>query len=217
MKLAVGLPNAIAEGPGSLIIDWAQKAEVLGFSGLSTVDRIAYPNHDSLITLAVAAGATQRIGLFANVLIAPTRNPVLLAKEAASLDELSGGRLLLGLGVGAREDDFSVTGTDFHGRGRQFDAALELMHRAWRGEPVPGTNQRISPRPTTGARVPIMIGGVVDAAITRTVRWGVGWTGGGPVYPSLPEQMPATWANLGSQLCRCSRLAQVLTSECRLT
>ena len=113
MKLGIGLPNPVPGTAGETLVEWARKAESAGFSSLATIDRIAYPSYESLVTLAAVAGATERIGLVTNVLLAPTRNPVLLAKMAASVDQLSGGRLTLGLGVGSRKDDFDAIGQRF--------------------------------------------------------------------------------------------------------
>src|SRR6266542_3726635 len=179
MEIGIGLPNPVPGTPGRLLVDWARHAEERGFSALATIDRIVYPSYDSLAALAAAAGATSRIGLTTNILLAPAYQPALLAKSTASLDQLSGGRLTLGLAPGGRPDDYAVAGRDFHTRGRDFDAALDLMHRAWRGEPVGGGDNPICPTPVNGARVPILIGGASDQAIERTVRWGEGWTVGG--------------------------------------
>lgn len=178
MQVGIGLPNPIPETPGEILTQWASRAEEAGFSSLATIDRIVYPSYESLISLAAAAAVTERIGLMTNVLLGPTRNPVLLAKEAASVDQLSGGRLILGLGVGAREDDFEAAGRDFRTRGRRFDEDLELIHRAWKGDPL-GTGKPVGPRPVRGDRVPVLIGGMSDKAVDRTVKWGVGWTVGG--------------------------------------
>jgi alkanesulfonate monooxygenase SsuD/methylene tetrahydromethanopterin reductase-like flavin-dependent oxidoreductase (luciferase family) len=169
VDIGIGLPNPVPGTPGHLFLEWATRAEDRGFSALATIDRVVYPNYDSLITLAAAAGATTRIGLLTNILLAPVYPPVLLAKSAASLDQLSGGRLTLGLAPGARADDYAAVDRDFHRRGREFDAALDLMHRAWRGEPVAGSDMPVSPRPTNGERVPILIGGSGDAAVRRVV------------------------------------------------
>jgi alkanesulfonate monooxygenase SsuD/methylene tetrahydromethanopterin reductase-like flavin-dependent oxidoreductase (luciferase family) len=179
MKIGIGLPNTIPGTEGRTIIEWARRSEELGFSTLATIDRIVYPSYESLVVLAAAAGATERIGLLTNVLLGPTRNPVLLAKEAASLDRLSGGRFTLGASVGSREDDYTVTGMGFHNRGKRWDEALELMHKAWRGEPIGGSPTPIGPTPTNGVNVPMLIGGTADHIIDRVVRYGTGWTAGG--------------------------------------
>ena len=92
VKIGIGLPNPVPNTPGDLLVDWAQRAEAAGFSGLVTIDRIAYPSYDSLTSLAAAAGATKRISVMTNILLAPIYPPVLLAKTAASIDQISSGR-----------------------------------------------------------------------------------------------------------------------------
>src|SRR5437879_50350 len=157
MRIGLGLPNAALSTPGGgLLVEFARQAEALGFSSLATIGRVAYPNYEELVTLAAAAGATERIGLFTDVLLGPTREPLSLAKQAATLDQVSGGRFVLGAGVGSRPDDFTVTGMRFENRGRRWDRALELMHAAWRGDPVPGSKRPVCPRPTNGTSVPMM-------------------------------------------------------------
>src|SRR5207244_6217793 len=119
MDIGIGLPNAVRGVDRRGIVDWAQRAEDAGFSTLGTIDRIVYPNYESLIALAAAAAVTERIGLATDILIAPLRrSTALLAKQAATIDNLSGGRMVLGLAVGGRADDFDAVGADFHTRGR---------------------------------------------------------------------------------------------------
>lgn len=200
MDIGIGLPNVIPGVDGRMLVAWARRAEERGFSTLGTVDRIAYPGYESLIALAAAAAVTERIGLLTDVLIGPTRNPILLAKEAASVDQISGGRLTLGLGVGSREDDFVAAGQPFANRGRRWDEALELMHRAWLGASVAGNSKPVTPRPVHDGRIPILIGGLADEAITRAVRWGVGWTvgGGGPDSAgAFAERVRQAWKEAG--------------------
>src|SRR5688500_12543264 len=132
MDIGIGLPNTIPSTRGNVLIEWARRAEERGFSSLATLDRIAYPCYESMVALAAAAAATSRIRLQTNILLAPTRSAVLLAKEAASVDQLSGGRFTLGLGVGTRPDDFTASERGFEDRGTRFDQDLELMHGAWR-------------------------------------------------------------------------------------
>ena len=188
MKIALGLPNAVPDVPeGRLLVDLARSAERLGFSSVGVLGRIAYPGYEELVTLAAAAGATERIGLFTDVLLGPARETVLLAKQAAALDQLSGGRFVLGVGVGGREDDFTVTGHPFKTRGRRWDESLEILHRAWRGEPLTGSDREVTPRPVNGRSVPMVFGGRAEQAIERTARWGAGYTQGG----GTPEDLAA--------------------------
>jgi alkanesulfonate monooxygenase SsuD/methylene tetrahydromethanopterin reductase-like flavin-dependent oxidoreductase (luciferase family) len=202
MRIGIGIPNTVPEVQGPLLLEWAKQAEAAGFSSLSTIGRVAYPNYEELTVLAAAAAVTERIGLQPGVLLAPTRSPVLLAKEAATLDQLSGGRFVLGVGVGARPDDFTLTGMGFRDRGRRMDRDLELMHQAWRGDVPEGTSKPVSPRPVNGERVPVIVGGQSSKAIERTVRWGIGWIsgGGGPNYASNTfEQVRIAWSEAGRQ------------------
>jgi alkanesulfonate monooxygenase SsuD/methylene tetrahydromethanopterin reductase-like flavin-dependent oxidoreductase (luciferase family) len=152
------------------------------------------------VTLAAAAGATQRIGLLTDILLAATREPVLLAKQAATLDQVSGGRFTLGIGAGIREDDFIVTETGYHTRGKRLDAMLELMHRAWRGEPVPGTSHPVTPRPVNGHSVPTAFGGQAEAEVRRVAKYGAGYTLGGGAPDALAgmmERVNAAWREAG--------------------
>jgi probable F420-dependent oxidoreductase len=202
MKIGIGLPNPIPDTTGQGLLDWARRADQRGFASLATIDRIAYPSYESIVALTGAAAVTERIGLVTNVLLAPTRNPVLLAKEAAGLDQISGGRFTLGLGVGTRPDDYEAAGQDFATRGKRFDRDLEIIHAAWRGEPVEGAQRAVGPKPVRGDRVPILMGGTSNAAIRRTVEWAIGWTvGGAPPERGGPfaERVRAAWKEAGRE------------------
>jgi alkanesulfonate monooxygenase SsuD/methylene tetrahydromethanopterin reductase-like flavin-dependent oxidoreductase (luciferase family) len=200
MELGIGLPNSAREAVGPALIEFARRADSAGFSSLATIDRVAFPSYESLVTLAAAAAVTERIRLFPNVLLGPTRNPVILAKEAASLDRLSGGRLTLGLGVGGRKDDLDAVGLGWKDRGKRWDEGLELMHRVWAGDLVDGVANPIGPKPANDDRVPILIGGNSEAAIRRMLEYGIGWTAGGsPPEQVAPfaEQVRTAWKDSG--------------------
>jgi alkanesulfonate monooxygenase SsuD/methylene tetrahydromethanopterin reductase-like flavin-dependent oxidoreductase (luciferase family) len=132
------------------IVEWARRAEQAGFSSLGTIDRIVYDNYESLIALAAAAAVTERIRLMTDILIAPLRSSTaLLAKQAATLNHLSGGRAVMGLAVGGRQDDYEASGVDFglaraHLRSpaRGDGAPLERRHRGGSGEPADGADRR---------------------------------------------------------------------------
>ena len=200
MDIGIGLPTTLpVDGPD--VVDWACRAEERGFSALATIDRFVYPNYDSLIALAAAAGATSRIGFFTDILLAPAYPPVWLAKATGSLHALSGGRLTLGLGVGGRPDDFAAVDRPYEQRGRLMDETLELLHQAWAGEPVAGGEFAVTPA-VPGGRVPILVGGNGPAAIRRTVKWGDGWTiGGAPpqMAAEAADKVRAAWREAGRE------------------
>src|SRR5437879_2103655 len=105
MDIGIGLPNSVREADGEAIVEFARRADRAGFTTLATIDRIAFPSYETLTTLAAAAAVTERITLFPNVLLGPTRNPVMLAKEAATVDRLSNGRRVRGRGGRGRRCD----------------------------------------------------------------------------------------------------------------
>jgi alkanesulfonate monooxygenase SsuD/methylene tetrahydromethanopterin reductase-like flavin-dependent oxidoreductase (luciferase family) len=179
MQIGIGLPANIPGVQGKLILDWAKKADSSPFSSLGLIDRLVYPNYEPLIAFAAAAGVTQRIRLMTTVLLAPLRNPAILAKQAASLDALSGGRLTLGLGIGSREDDFHAASASFRNRGKRFEEQLETMKRIWSGQPLAENVGPVGPSPVRPGGPEILIGGYTHAAIQRVGRWGDGYISGG--------------------------------------
>jgi len=201
VDIGIGLPNTLSiEGPA--IVDWARRAEERGFSTLATIDRIVYPSYDSLTTLAVAAGATSRIGLFSDVVLAPLYPPVWLAKASASLDAMSGGRLTLGVAVGGRPDDFAAMDRPFERRDRLMDETLDLLHRGWAGESVTGDEFPVGPPPAAGNRIPVLIGGQADVVVRRAVQYGEGWAAGGgepAMVAPMAEKVRTAWHEAGRE------------------
>ncbi|MFE0021528.1 LLM class flavin-dependent oxidoreductase [Amycolatopsis sp. NPDC059021] len=177
MKIGVGLPATVPDLSPEAVLDWAAGAEDYGFSTLGVLDRLAYQNYEPLVTLAAAAALTSHTALAATVLIAPYRQDVaLLAKQAATVHELSGGRLTLGVSAGLREDDFAVSGAPFRGRGKRLDAMIETCHAVWAGE-HPGPDNAVGPALRHG-KPALMIGGNSEAALHRAARYGDGWVAG---------------------------------------
>jgi alkanesulfonate monooxygenase SsuD/methylene tetrahydromethanopterin reductase-like flavin-dependent oxidoreductase (luciferase family) len=179
MQIGIGLPANIPGVDGKNIIEWAKKADAGSFSSLGLIDRLVYGNYDPLIAFAVAAGATQRIRLMTAVLLAPLYSAASLAKQAASLDALSGGRLTLGLGVGGREDDFLAASASFHKRGKVFDQQLATMQRIWSGQPLSDEVGAIGPAPVQAGGPEILIGANSQVAMQRLGQWGNGFVSGG--------------------------------------
>jgi probable F420-dependent oxidoreductase len=150
--------------------------------------RIAVPAEadwlDPLVALSFAAAATSHIRVATGVLLLPEHNPVLLAKQAASLDALSGGRLLLGIGVGWSREEFAALGIPFAGRGRRADEYLRAMRVRWHddvasfdGEFVSFSEVRVNPKPVRDRQIAVVVGGNSDAALRRAARLGSGWYG----------------------------------------
>jgi alkanesulfonate monooxygenase SsuD/methylene tetrahydromethanopterin reductase-like flavin-dependent oxidoreductase (luciferase family) len=195
MDVGIGLPNTVRGVERAGIVEWARRAEAAGFSSLGTIDRIVYPNYESLIALAAAAAVTERIRLVTDILIAPLRsNTALLAKQAATLDHLSGGRLELGLAVGGREDDYAASGVEFGRRGRLFDRQLEELATLWRGE------GGVGPSPARGDRPRLLIGGTSEPTWRRVARYADGWTLGGgtpEMFAGARDKLRAAWAAEG--------------------
>jgi alkanesulfonate monooxygenase SsuD/methylene tetrahydromethanopterin reductase-like flavin-dependent oxidoreductase (luciferase family) len=189
MEIGIGLPATIPGTKGSLVLDWARRADSGPFSSLGILDRLVYPNYEPLITLAAAAAVTDRVRLMSTVLIAPLRPGGVLAKQAATIDALSGGRLTLGVGVGAREDDFRAAPASFHDRARRFEEQLELMRRVWSGGPVGDDVGSMGPSPARPGGPEVLIGGYSPAAIRRVGRWGDGFISGGLPDPEQVRQM----------------------------
>lgn len=197
MQIGIGLPSHIAHAPGPLTVQWARRAEQRGFAAVATIDRLVYESLDSVVALSVAAGATVEIGLVTNVLLAPLYSPALLAKQLASVADIAGNRLTLGLGVGNRTDDYAAVGVDFGRRGRVLDQAVGLLRDAWRATPVTG-DKALCPRPV---RIPILFGGRSEATLRRVATVGDGWAAGAlrdyDNQASFADRARAAWREAG--------------------
>ena len=190
MRLGLHLPQFRRPTTGSEIIRVARSAEQAGVDDLWVSDHVALAPesrrppalfHDALTVLTWAAAATEHIGLGTSVLIAPYRNPVILAKALASLDSLSDGRVIAGLGSGWLRPEFEALGVPFHRRGSLTDETIAICRALWSGasEYVIGDrtiqNTGIAPLPRRPGGPPIWVGGNSDAGIRRAIRFADGW------------------------------------------
>lgn len=200
MEIGIGLPTTIRGVAGPAVVEWARRADTAGFSTLGTIDRVVYGNYDSIPALAAAAVVTTRIRLTSAILISTYRgNGALLAKQLASIDQLSGGRLVVGVAVGGREDDFTATDSEFGARGRVQDALLAELRSVWAGESR-GTAGAVGPAPIQPGGPPLLMGGNGRAAIRRTVEYGAGYIagGGGPeMFSDVAVQVREAWSQAG--------------------
>jgi alkanesulfonate monooxygenase SsuD/methylene tetrahydromethanopterin reductase-like flavin-dependent oxidoreductase (luciferase family) len=191
MNIGLGLPI----GDPEMLLTWAQRADAGPFSTLGLLDRLVYDNPEPMVALATIAGATSRIRVQTEVLLAPLREPVLLAKQSATLDRISGGRFTLGLGVGGREDDFVAVGADMHTRGRRLDEQMDIMRGVWAGTPSPAGV--VGPQPKSGPEV--LFGGFRPAALERVARWGDGFLSAAPLEytDQLFRAVESSWQEAG--------------------
>jgi alkanesulfonate monooxygenase SsuD/methylene tetrahydromethanopterin reductase-like flavin-dependent oxidoreductase (luciferase family) len=199
MDIGIGIPNSLPGTTGPQLLEWARRAEAAGFSSLGSIGAVSYPSYEELTVFAAAGAVTERIRFFTNVLIAPARSTAELAKQAATVQNITGGRLTLGLGVGWRESDYALTQRDFAARGRLFDEQLAGLRRAWAGEPLLGGTRPVAPE-VGPEGVPLLIGGASDAAIRRVVEFGAGWSAGGvPPQVAAPfiERVRSAWREGG--------------------
>lgn len=207
MRLGVHLPQFREPVGAGDVAEFARQAEAGGADDLWVSDHVILPAgstmppevfHDALTLLAVAAGATTRVGLGTSVLVAPYRHPVLMAKTIASLDALSGGRVVLGLGAGWMESEFQALGARFSRRGALTDDAIAVMRALWAGEtevrPRAGGHAKgltIKPGPVGDGGPPIWIGGNSDTALERAARVGDAWHTTIADEERLPERIAA--------------------------
>lgn len=190
MDIGIGLPIRTGGAAPQVLLDIAARAEAGPFSTLAVADRVVFAAQEPLIALAAVIGVTNRIRLMTSAVLAPTRETTLLARQAATLDALSGGRFSLGVGVGVREDDYAATGFPFRARGRRLEEQLADLRRIWAGDaPLGG----IGPTPARAGGPELLIGGYVDAVAGRIASWGDGFLapGGGE-----PTRMVALWERI---------------------
>ncbi len=211
MRVGIHLPQYGRAASASAIRDAAVAAEELGFADVWASDHIVrpaaqeYPSaylFDPLLTLTWAAAATTTVGLGTSVLVAPQYHPLWLANVTSSLDALSGGRLLLAIGVGWSEAEFVALDQDFHNRGKRTDEILEILRLCWEGDPVTyhGTyydfdDIKVQPKPAHA--IEVWIGGSGPAAFRRAARFGSGFQLIGLTPDTIVEPIERLRAEVG--------------------
>ena len=192
MKIGIGLPAAIPGRAGDLVIEWARRAEEAGFASLGVVDRVAYDAWEPLAALAGAAAVTREMRLVSMVMIGPIHNTALLARQAATIDVLSGGRLTLGLGLGARHDDYEAAGVDPVRRGSMLTEQLARLRDHWE-------DTTVGPVPVQAGGPDLLVGGAGGRALLRLARLADGYVhGGGPArsFASAVLRVRAAWEDV---------------------
>ncbi|MGI9557423.1 MAG: LLM class flavin-dependent oxidoreductase, partial [Solirubrobacterales bacterium] len=160
MNIGVGLPNTVPGADGQLLVEWARKAEEGPVSSIAVLDRIVYDSFDPFGALAAAASVTSKVRLATMIAIGPLRTPAMLAKQAATVSALSGGRFTLGLGIGGREDDYEASGVELKGRGRRLSKQLAYLRSEW-------PDSEIGPGSAQESELELLVGGAGGPAFAR--------------------------------------------------
>ncbi|CAB4547241.1 unannotated protein [freshwater metagenome] len=190
----IHLPQAGPAASGEAMRQAAVLAEELGYSDVWVSDHVAVPTgadyppsayvFEPLVALTWVAAYTKRVGLGTTVLVLPMRNPLIVAKMVASLDHLSGGRVILGIAAGWLEAEFNALGVPFAERGQRTDEAIDIMRRVWTDDHITAdypvhnahfVSMRTKPQPQR--HLPLWIGGHADVALRRAIAVGDGWHG----------------------------------------
>jgi alkanesulfonate monooxygenase SsuD/methylene tetrahydromethanopterin reductase-like flavin-dependent oxidoreductase (luciferase family) len=193
VRIGVGLPTSTPGRHDPGLVEWARRAEEGPFTSLGVVDRLVYDSTDPLVALAAAAAVTRRVRLVTMVVIGPIRPPAVLAAQAASLDALSGGRLTLGVSIGARRDDYEAVGVSWANRGRRLSDQLGVMREIWE-------DTRIGPRPATPGGPELLVGGGSGPSFARAARYADGYVhGGGPprAFATAAGRARTAWTAAG--------------------
>ena len=214
MRLTVEFPSvAYRDGPAG-IARLAQAIERIGYDEIDMFDHVVmghplegresgpYPSNmpilEALMTLGYIAAVTEQVGLGTEVLVLPQRQPTLVAKQVATLDTLSNGRVRFGAGVGWQESEYEALGADYRKRGAMMDEAIALLRASWadasidyEGAHYVSRAMAMEPKPPQGGGIPLWIGGGSPAALRRAGRLGDGWMASGMLGDEAAEAMAA--------------------------
>lgn len=199
MTLPTMLPHGRAE-----VVAWCRGVDEGPWASLAVPERITYTSHSWTVQLAAAAALTERVRLWTTVVVLPAHPAVQAAKDLASVDRLSDGRLTVGVGVGGREHDYRAVGSPFTRRWQRMDDAVAAMRSVWAGDPpFPGADP-VGPPPLQAGGPPLVAGVMGPKAMARAARWAVGVDDGSTVtgvsrdaVAALVERVRAAWRNAG--------------------
>lgn len=193
MQVGLNLPVMVPGLDRARILEWSRRIDRGPFSSLAAGERITFPNPEILVTLSAAAAVTERVRIALTVLVLPLHATALAAKQIATLDVVSGGRVSLGVGAGARAEDFRAAEADFDApRLARLEQQVGLLRRAWAGEiVVPGALRPVEPAPVQPGGPEILAGSLWPRSIRRAARWADGITGFS--FGPSPEEIDATF------------------------
>jgi probable F420-dependent oxidoreductase len=216
-KIGIALPNLPGVLP-SQITEFARRIEAGGLDAIWALDRVVYENPDPLVSLTAAAAVTSRARLGTSILLAPLHSPVLLAKRLATIDLVSNGRLLVGIGIGGRPDDFTAAGVPFDHRGGRTAEMIRIMKQVWSGQPIRHRGRHfiiecgaVGPAPVQRPHPPVWMGGIQEAALKRVGRIADGFIGTGGAGP---EGFAAMWTRVRQMVREAGRAVDEFPNAC---
>jgi alkanesulfonate monooxygenase SsuD/methylene tetrahydromethanopterin reductase-like flavin-dependent oxidoreductase (luciferase family) len=177
VDIGLTLPSFVPGVDRANILEWCRRIDDGPFSSVSVGERIAYPSHELVATLAFAAACTERVRIVSTVAVLPIHDPVRFAKQMATIDVLSGGRLTVGVGVGGRTEDYAALGVPFERRFARVDEQVALMQRVWAGEIVVDGLPPIGPVPVQPGGPPLLTAAMGPRSLARSAAWSAGVAG----------------------------------------
>jgi len=176
MTVGVALPQMATGLDRERLLAWCRGIDGGPFSSVSAGERVTFHNLDGFTLCSAAAGLTERVRILVNVAVLPWHAPALVAKELASMDVVSGGRVEVAVGVGGRRQDYEALGSPFAGRHGRLDAAVSELRRLWSGGAA-ADGERVGPEPVQAGGPPILASAMGPKSLARAARWAVGVSG----------------------------------------
>lgn len=178
MEIGMTLPTMVPGFDRNGLLEWSRRIDEGPFSSLAAGERICFPNTEMMVSLAAAAAVTERVRIIPTVVVLPMHSAVLMAKQLATLDVISQGRVSLAVGAGGREEDYQAVDASFERRLARIEAGVKRMRQTWAGEHVvPGALRPVEPYPLQGAQMEILSGSMTATSVSRAARWADGICG----------------------------------------
>lgn len=171
------LPTMVGGLDRDGLLDWSRRIDRGPYATLAVGERITYPNTEALVSLSAAAAVTARVRIAYTLVVLPLHRPVQVAKQLATLDVVSGGRLDVALGTGGRDEDCRAIGAPVERRLARLEALADTLRRTWRGEPPYEGASPVGPTPVQAGGPPLFVGALMPKAIQRAARWADGILG----------------------------------------
>ena len=203
MQISMTLPTMLPQGRQELLA-WCCAVDTGPWQSLAVPERVTYTSHALVPQLAAAAALTERVRLWTTIIVLPAHAPAQVAKDMASVDQIAGGRLTVGVGVGGREHDYRALDAPFARRWQRMDDAVAKMRSIWAGEPPFEGADPIGPPPVQDGGPPLVAGVMGPKALARAAKWAIGVDDGGTVtnvdvdaFGANVERIKQAWRDAG--------------------